>query len=111
MGNLGRDVELFSFENGNKKVRFTLATNEYYKNSQGEKMQETQWHSIVAWGKVAEHMANFLRKGSHVKVHGKLTHRSYQDKEGRTRYVSEVVASEFVMLGSKEVEMLETEMG
>ena len=103
IGNLGKDVEIKAFDNGNKIAKFSLATNEYYKNNKGEKVQETQWHNIVAWGKTAELMEKILSKGSEICVRGKLTHRSYDDKEGVTRYVSEILAQEFVKITKEEV--------
>ena len=103
IGNLGKDIELKAFDNGSKLAKFSLATNEYYKNNKGEKVQETQWHNVVAWGKTAELMEKVLNKGSEVAIRGKLTHRSYDDKEGVTRYVSEIVAQEFVKITKEEV--------
>lgn len=102
IGNLGKDVELFTFDSGNKKAIFTIATNEYYKNNKGEKVEDTQWHNIVAWGNLAENMASTLKKGMEVVVNGKLTNRSYDDKEGQRRYVTEVVAREFLKVTKKE---------
>lgn len=103
IGNLGKDVEIKSFENGKKLAKFSLATNEFYKNNKGEKVQETQWHNIVAWGKTAEFMEKSLSKGSEVAIKGKLTHRSYDDKDGGTRYISEIVAQEFMKITREEV--------
>ena len=79
-----------------------MATNETYKNQKGEKVEETQWHNIVAWGKTAELMEQLLAKGKEVMVEGKLTSRSYEDKEGNKRYITEVVAQEFLLLGAKQ---------
>lgn len=103
IGNLGRDVDLTNFDSGSMKASFTLATNDFYKNNKGEKMQDTQWHNIVAWGKLAENMKAFLNKGSEVVVKGKLVSRSYDDKEGNKKYVTEIVANEFFSLGKKEL--------
>lgn len=102
VGNLGRDMELLTFDNGNKMARCTMATNDYYVNNRGEKIQETQWHNIVAWGKTAEFMASQLSKGHEVSVTGKLVHRTYEDKDGRKRYVSEVVVGQFINHSRKE---------
>ena len=102
IGNLGKDIELKSFDNGTKLAKFSLATNEFYKNSKGEKVQETQWHNIVAWGKTAEFMDKSLSKGSEVAIKGKLTHRSYDDKNGVTKYISEIVAQEFMKITREE---------
>lgn len=104
IGNLGRDVEIRSFESGSKKASLTLATTEYYKNSKGELVKKTQWHNLVAWGKNAEAMAKVLTKGSLVAVAGSLSNRAYTDSSGQTRYITEVLVSEFMKLdklGSK----------
>ncbi len=102
IGHIGKDVELKSFDNGNKLARITLATNEYYKDAKGEKQQDTQWHNVTAWGKLAENMTTVLAKGNEVAIQGKLVYRSYEDKNGVTRYVSEVVANEFMKLSKAE---------
>lgn len=101
IGHLGKDVELTEFDSGKKKVSFTMATNDFYKNTEGEKVQETQWHNVIAWGKLAELMDKYLAKGSEVLLKGKLVHRSYQDKTGNTRNISEVIADEMVLLDKK----------
>lgn len=101
VGNLGKDVELFNFDSGSKKAIITIATNEYYKNNKGEKVTDTQWHTVVAWGNLAELMASSLEKGNEVVVNGKLSQRSYDDKEGKKRYVTEVVANEFMRVTKK----------
>ncbi len=103
IGNLGRDVEVFTFDSGNKKASFTMATSEYYTNKEGEKAQDTQWHNIVAWGKTADLMSALLEKGTQVLVKGKIVNRSYEDKEGNKRFVSEVVANEFMKITKKEL--------
>ena len=102
VGNIGKELELIEFDSGSSKVSFTMATNDYYKNSDGEKVQETQWHNVVAWGKLADLMNTYLKKGSEILLRGKLVHRSYNDKAGNTKYVSEIVADEFLMLGKKQ---------
>ncbi len=99
IGNLGQDPEVLTLDSGAKLAKFSLATNETYRNGKGEKVTETQWHNIVAWGKIAEIVENFLSKGREVAVEGKLIHRSYETKEGEKRYVSEVRCSEVLMLG------------
>ena len=101
IGNLGNHPEIITLENGKKLAKFSIATNESYKNSQGEKVTDTQWHNIVAWNKTAEIIEKYLEKGSEVAVEGKLTSRSYETKEGEKRYVTEVVVSELLMLGKK----------
>lgn len=102
IGNLGKDPILTTFDNGNKLVKFSLATTDYYKDKSGEKVQDTQWHNLIAWGKIAELMDQILSKGSRVIVQGKLVSRSYDDKEGNKRYVTEIVARDFVSLSKKE---------
>ena len=101
IGNLGNDPEIITLESGKKLAKFNLATNESYKNAKGEKINDTQWHNIIAWGKTAEIIENFVTKGKEVAVEGKLTSRSYEDKEGNKRYITEVVCSELLMLGNK----------
>lgn len=95
IGNMGKDVQLASFDNGKKKATMVLATNDYFTNNMGEKVKQTEWHNIIAWGKTAEFMAESLKKGSEVAIQGKLSHRSYEDKDGITRYITEVVVNEF----------------
>jgi len=102
IGNLGKDIDLISLDGGNKLAKFTLATNSFYKNKDGEKVQETQWHNITAWGKKAEIMEQMLKKGSEVIVNGKLTYTNYVDKEGVKRYNSEIVVNDFMTLSKKE---------
>lgn len=98
IGNLGKDVEIKTFDNGNAVANFSLATSEFFTNSEGEKVQTTQWHTVVAWGKKGEAMHSNLSKGNQVLVQGKLTYRSYEDKDGVKRYVTEVIADGFVKL-------------
>ena len=99
IGNLGNDPEIITMENGNKLAKFSIATNETYKNSEGEKVTDTQWHNIVAWGKLAEIAENYLAKGKEVMIEGKLMSRSYETKEGEKRYITEVKCNEMLMLG------------
>ncbi len=101
IGNLGKDPEIVNLDGGKKLAKFSIATNETYKNQKGEKVTDTQWHNIVAWGKTAEIIESYVTKGKEVAIEGKLTSRSYDDKEGVKRYITEVVCNELVMLGSK----------
>ena len=101
IGNLGQDPEIVTMENGNKLAKFTIATNDFYKNAQGEKVEDTQWHNVVAWGKTAEIVETYLTKGKQVAVEGKLVHRTYETKEGEKRYVTEVKCNELLMLGKQ----------
>ncbi len=99
IGNLGNDPEIINLEGGSKLAKFSIATNETYKNAKGEKVTDTQWHNVVAWGKTAEIVENYLNKGNEVAVEGKLTHRSYETKEGEKRYITEIKCNELLMLG------------
>jgi len=99
IGNLGNDPEIITMESGRKLAKFTIATNETYKNAEGEKITDTQWHNVVAWGKTAEIIETYVTKGKEVAVEGKLTYRSWEDTEGNKRYTSEVVCNELLMLG------------
>jgi len=99
IGNLGNDPEIITMENGNKLAKFSIATNESYKNSEGEKVTDTQWHNIVAWGKMAEIAENYLAKGKEVMIEGKLMSRSYETKDGEKRYITEIKCNELLMLG------------
>ena len=101
IGNVGQDPEIIELESGKKVVRFSLATNEYYKNTKGEKVQNTDWHNLVAWGKTAEVISTYALKGKEIAIEGKLTSRSYENKEGEKRYITEVVISEVLLLSSK----------
>ena len=99
IGNLGNDPEIVNLDGGNKLAKFSIATNETYKNAKGEKVTDTQWHNVVAWGKTAEIVENYLTKGNEVAIEGKLTHRSYENKEGEKRYITEIKCNELLMLG------------
>ena len=102
IGNVGQEPAITNLESGKKVARVSLATNESYKNKDGEKVTDTQWHTLVAWGKTAEIIEKYVDKGNEIAVEGKLTSRSYDDKEGNKRYVTEVVVSEILLLGSKD---------
>ncbi|MGV6828356.1 MAG: single-stranded DNA-binding protein [Flavobacteriales bacterium] len=101
IGNLGNHPEIISLDSGKKLAKFNLATNESYKNAAGEKITDTQWHNVVAWGKTAEIIESYVSKGKEVAIEGKLTSRSYEDKEGNKRYITEIVCNELLMLGNK----------
>lgn len=101
LGNLGKDPESRALENGRTRVTFPLATNEVYKNKEGEKVSTTEWHNVVLWTPLAEIAEKYLNKGKQVYIEGKLTSRSYVDKEGQTKYITEVVGQNMVLLGSK----------
>ena len=101
IGNLGQNPEVKELNDGKKVAKFSLATNETYRNKAGEKVTDTQWHNLVAWGKNAEIIEKYLKKGSEVAIEGKLLNRNYTDKEGVKRYVTEIQVSELLMLGGK----------
>ena len=101
VGNLGMDPEVKSFENNRKLAKITIATNEIYKNDKGEKITDTQWHNLVMWGTQAKLAEDFLKKGDEIAIEGKLASRSYVDKDGNKRYVTEVVVNEFLKTGLK----------
>lgn len=103
VGNLGTDPEVKNLENNRKMVKLNLATNESYKNNKGETVTETNWHNIVIWGMQAKFAEDMLKKGDEVAIEGKLATRNYVDKDGNKRYVTEVVANEFLKMGSKRV--------
>ncbi len=101
IGNVGENPELTVLENGKKVVRLSLATNSYYKNAQGKKVQSTDWHTLVAWGKLAEIIEDYAAKGKEIAIEGKLTSRSYETKSGDKRYITEIIVNEVVLLGAK----------
>ncbi len=101
IGNLGNNPEIITLDSGKKLAKFSIATNESYKNAQGEKVTNTEWHNIVAWNKTAEIVEKYLEKGSEIAIEGKLTSRSYDDKDGNKRYITEVVCNELLMFGGK----------
>ncbi|MFV8441319.1 single-stranded DNA-binding protein [Flavobacterium sp. LB2P44] len=99
IGHVGNDPEIKTFDGGKKLANFTLATNESYKNDKGEKIEETQWHKLIAWGKTADIIEKYVAKGKEIAIEGKLAHRSYEDKNGEKRYVTEVVVNDVLLLG------------
>jgi single-strand DNA-binding protein len=101
IGNLGNTPEVIILDSGKKLAKFSIATNESYKNAQGEKVTETQWHNLIAWNNTAEIVEKYLEKGKEIAIEGKLTSRSYDDKDGNKKYITEVVVNELLMLGSK----------
>ncbi len=101
IGNVGNAPEIKNFESGKKVCSFSLVTNEYY-HKEGEKIQQTDWHNIVAWGKQAELIEKYGNKGKEVAIRGKLTSRSYETQDGEKRFVTEILVSEILLLGNKE---------
>ncbi|WP_457610704.1 single-stranded DNA-binding protein [Lutibacter sp.] len=102
IGNLGNNPEIITLDSGKKLAKFSLATNESYKNAEGEKITNTDWHNVIAWGKTAEIIEKYLEKGNEIAIEGKLTSRSYEDKDGNKKYITEVVVNELLMLGNKQ---------
>lgn len=99
IGHVGKDPEIKTFESGKKLASFSLATNESYYNDKGDKVEQTEWHNLVAWGKTADIIEKLVVKGKEMLIQGKLTTRSYDDKDGNKRYVTEVVVNEILLLG------------
>jgi single-strand DNA-binding protein len=99
IGRLGQDPEIRTLESGKKVAHFNLATNESYKNSEGTKIDETTWHSIVAWNGLAELTSRYLSKGKEVCIEGRISYRTYTDKNGLQKNITEIVATDLVMLG------------
>ena len=99
IGHVGQEPEVKNLEGGKKVVNLSLATNEVYYKENGDKVENTEWHKISAWGKVAEIIEKYVIKGKEIAVEGKLTTRSYEDKNGEKRFITEIVASEVLLLG------------
>lgn len=102
IGNLGMDPEVITFNSDRKLAKFSVATSQTYINSKGDRVQDTQWHNIVAWGKLAELAEKYLKKGCEAALDGKLVYRSYEGKDGQTKYITEIVLNEFVKLSKKQ---------
>lgn len=101
IGRLGKDPEVRTFDSGKKVATFSIATTDTYKNQKGEKVQDTQWHNLVIWGKLADIAGQYLKKGKEIAVEGKLVHRSYETSAGEKKYITEINVSDMVMLGDK----------
>ncbi len=101
IGNLGKDPEVFTFENGNKKVSFSLATTESFKNKEGARVDSTEWHNIVLYRGLADVAVQYLKKGQTIYLEGKIRTRSYDNSEGRKVYVTEIEGNTMTMLGGK----------
>src|SRR5690554_5334158 len=101
IGNVGQEPEVQTLKSGSKVARFSMATNENYRNAKGERVTNTQWHTIVAWNKTAEIIESFVNKGKEIAIEGKLSSRSWEDQDGNKRYTTEVVCNEIVLLGNK----------
>lgn len=100
IGRLGKDPEVKVFGD-KKRASFSIATTDTYKNQKGEKIQDTQWHNVVIWGRLATIAEKYLRKGAEVALEGKLVHRAYETRNGEKRYITEISVNDLVMLGGK----------
>jgi single-strand DNA-binding protein len=98
IGNLGDAPKVRKLDSGKTVANFTIATNEIYRDSKGEKQSETTWHRLVAWGNQAEIVEKYLKKGSEIAIEGKLTNRSWEDKNGEKQYTTEILVNEILML-------------
>ncbi|MDD5307147.1 MAG: single-stranded DNA-binding protein [Deltaproteobacteria bacterium] len=101
VGNLGKDPEVRFTQGGTAQCKFSMATTESYNNNVGERQERTEWHNIVVWGKQAETVGKFLAKGRQVYVEGRIQTRSYDDKEGKKRYITEINANRVIFLGGR----------
>jgi len=99
IGNVGNEPEVKTFEGGKKVANITIATNDYYINDKGDKVEQTEWHRVSAWGKVADIIEKYVTKGKEIAIEVKLTHRSYDDKDGNKRYITEVVVNDILLMG------------
>lgn len=99
IGNVGNDPEIKNLDGGKKLASLSIATNESYTNDKGERVEQTEWHRVTAWGKTAEIIEKYVTKGKEVAIEGKLSHRSYDDKNGEKRYITEVVVSGIQLFG------------
>ena len=99
IGRLGQDPEIVNFDNGKQLAKFSLATDDSYKDQNGQRVERTDWHNVVVWGNLVKVVENYVTKGKEIAVEGKLTTRSWEDKEGVKRYTTEVVCNELLLLG------------
>ena len=109
IGNLGNPAEIKELDGGKKVANFSIAVNENYKNKAGEKVENTNWFNVVAWGKTADIIEKFTSKGSKVAIEGSLATRNYEDKDGVKRYVTEITCKEILLLDGKSAESTSTE--
>ncbi len=101
IGKLGADPEIKEMDSGRKLAKFSVATNESYRNQAGDLVTETQWHRLIAWGRTAEIAEEYLKKGREVAVDGKIQTRSYENSEGEQRYTTEILVNELIMTGTR----------
>jgi single-strand DNA-binding protein len=107
IGNVGNVPEIREFKGGKLSARFSVATHESFKNAAGEKIESTSWHQVVAWGGMADYIAKHVTKGKGIALEGKLSSRSFEDSEGKKRYITEIIASEVLLTGAKKAIALE----
>ena len=100
IGRTGKEIEIVNFENV-MLAKVSLATTEHFTNSKGERVEETQWHNLVAFGKTAEIFQKYVEKGKEIAVEGKITYRNYEDKEGKKHYITEIRVEELLLFGGK----------
>jgi len=102
IGNIGQDPEIINFDNGHKLAKVSLATSRTYKNAQGEKIQDTDWHNVIFWNKAAELVEKYLKQGSKIAVVGEIKYSSYETKEGEKRYRTDIHGRNLVFLDKKD---------
>lgn len=107
IGNVGQGAEIRNLDGGKVVASFSVATNETWKDKTGEKQEHTEWHTIVAWGKLAEIVEKFVKKGSLVHISGKLKHETYE-KEGAKKYITKIVARDIIILDSRQPQEAQT---
>jgi single-strand DNA-binding protein len=98
IGHLGDSPKVRKLDSGKTVANFSIATNEIYRDAKGEKQSETTWHRLVAWGKQAEIIESYVKKGSEIAIEGKLTNRSYDDKNGEKQFITEILVNEVLLL-------------
>lgn len=101
IGRLGQDPEIVTFQDGNKLAKFSLATDDSYKDKSGNKVERAYWHNIIVNGQLVKIVEDYVKKGQEIAVEGKLTNRSYDTKDGEKRYITEIIVSEILLLGGK----------
>jgi single-strand DNA-binding protein len=101
LGNLGKDPEVRVFEGGTKKASFSLATGETFLDKNGQRQERTEWHNVVFWGNIVDVIEKYLKKGNQIYIEGRITTRSYDDKDGQKKYITEIVGQNMTLLGGK----------
>jgi single-strand DNA-binding protein len=102
IGRLGQDPEIVTFKDGNKMAKFSMATDDSYKDKTGNKVERAHWHNVVVTGGLVNVVENYVNKGQEIAIEGKLTNRSYDTKEGEKRYITEILVNELLMFGNKQ---------